>query len=177
MEHIYNKIRDICFEIKNLEEKIKSGKSKKEKAYFVRKKAFEEFKDYIYYKKIKKFLESQNLNPSLYSIREYIKNVFKDNKLKKKVEPIEVKNSKNLEFYLLNNKREYYIIHQKLGELIFGEKNEFQISFKLEDNFIILYFSDKDILKCEIKKGIIDASCLLAPETNQNKNERTRIMQ
>ena len=171
MSNIYNKICNICKEINYLEEKIKAGKSEKEKAYFVRKKAFEEFKDYIHYNEISNFLDKQNLKPNLYSIKEYIKKIFKDNKIKKEVNPIKVKNSKDLENYLLYNQRKYYIIHKKLGEMIFDEKEEFQISFKIEKNIIKLYFNEKDILKCEINDGIIDASCLLIQEKSENNNE------
>ena len=171
MANIYNKICNICSEINYLEEKIEKGNSQMEKAYFVRKKAFEEFKIYIHYNEIKNFLDKQNLNPNLYSIREYIKQIFKDNTLKKTIIPIKVKNSRDLEYYLLYNQRKYYLIHKKLGELIFSEKKDFQVSFKIENNIILLYFSDKDILKCEINGGIIDASSLIPPENSQNNNE------
>ena len=174
MANIYNKICNICSEINYLEEKIKKGKSQMEKAYFVRKNAFEEFKNYIHYNEINRFLNKQNLNPNLYSIREYIKLLFKDNTLKKTIIPIKVKNSRDLEYYLLYNQRKYYLIHQKLGELIFNEKKEYQVSFKIENNIILLYFSDKDILKCEINGGIIDASSLIPSENIQNNNEIQR---
>ena len=164
-------IYDICDEIFNLELQLKQGTNKREKGYFIRKNNFEEFKEYIHYKFLKKYFEDKRQTSHFASVKSIIKNNFEDQILKKTINPVKIKNSEELKKYLFSkDKKKYYLINKNLGEKIFEikEEKDKEISFEIKNKNIIIYFNQNDIVKFKINNGIIEESSLIISKENLN---------
>ena len=165
-------IYEIIEQIYKNEELHKKIMNKKVNGFLVKKKVFDEFKEYIYYKDLEKCVKDKtvfgNYKTSINTIKKYIK--FK--KLQKQIKFTKFENSQELINDLCTNHNEYYIINNFCGNKIMGLQNksmekEKEIEYKITKNNIYIYFKSNDNVTFEFNKNIlIGESNLIQPKNN-----------
>ena len=165
-------IYEIIDQIYKNEELHKKNMNKKVNGFLVKKKVFDEFKEYIYYKDLEKCVKDKiafgNYKTSIKTIKKYIK--FK--KLQKQIKFTKFENSQELVNDLRTNHNEYYIINNDYGnkimelQKIYMEKEK-EIQYKITKENIYIYFKSNDNVTFEFNKNIlIGESNLIQPKNN-----------
>ena len=172
-------IYDIIEQIYKNKESHRKNLKKKEYGFLVKKKDFDEFKKYIYYKDLEKYVKDKtvfgNFRQSINAMKKYIK----FHRLQKQISFIKFENSQELINDLLANHNEYYIINTIFGKNIMHlqmkyleKEREKEIEYKITKKHIFIYFKNNDYATFIINKDIlIGESNLIKQNENLEDNQ------
>ena len=111
-------IYDIIEQIYKNKESHRKNLKKKEYGFLVKKKDFDEFKEYIYYKDLEKYVKDKTVFGNFRQSINVMKKYIKFHRLQKQISFIKFENCQELINDLLANHNEYYIINTIFGKNI-----------------------------------------------------------